>query len=158
MLFIRPIIVLAYPEWENQRMRWRCESLFNPIFLILNLGMDPTPYTGYGFVPTVKFINFQPSSIRVPKYLTYTFVKAGLFFILALLHLCFFIFYPSQKANLFFAISSLLFFVHWLGLGLKMTWLLSDLDTLMYVGQLRAVLFPVNYVFSYRPLYRLRVT
>ena len=95
----------------------------------------------------------SPRSLWLANYFTYTFVKAGIFFILAFLHLSFFVFYRPQKANLFFAISSLLFFLHWLVLGLNRTSLLSDLDTLMYVGQLRAVLFPINYIFLVTALY-----
>jgi len=132
--------------------------------LAVRIAFQPhLPYTKFGAGPNSLYRvyvvadslldPFSPPVLGSAKYLTYTFVKAGLFFILALLHLCFFIFYPSQKANLFFAISSLLFFVHWLGLGLKITWLLSDLDTLMYVGQLRAVLFPVNYICLVTALY-----
>ena len=132
--------------------------------LAVRIAFQPhLPYTRFGGSPNslyrVYVVSdslldpFSPPVLGSAKYLTYTFVKAGLFFILALLHLCFFIFYPSQKANLFFAISSLLFFVHWLGLGLKITWLLSDLDTLMYVSQLRAVLFPVNYICLVTALY-----
>ncbi len=132
--------------------------------LAVRIAVQPNlPYTKFGnvrntlyrvYVVAVSQLDpLRPLSQRRYNFLTYTFVKAGLFFILALLHLCFFIFYPLKKANLFFAISSLLFFLHWLVLGLRNTSLLSDLDTLMYVGQLRAVLFPVNYICLVTALY-----
>ncbi len=132
--------------------------------LAVRIAFQPNlPYTKFGNVPNtlyrvrVRAVSqldpFSPLSQRRYNFLTYTFVKAGLFFILALLHLCFFIFYPLKKANLFFSISSLLFFLHWLVLGLRNTSLLSDLDTMMYVGQLRAVLFPVNYICLVTALY-----
>jgi len=102
-------------------------------------------------VSTVSQVNRDAQ--RKAIHTTYTFIKAGLFFILFFLHLSFFIFYPPQKANLFFAISALLFFLHWLSLGLFINSLISDLNVLMSIALLRVVLFPVNYIFLVTALY-----
>ncbi|GAA4457074.1 hypothetical protein GCM10023189_27240 [Nibrella saemangeumensis] len=83
----------------------------------------------------------------------YVFSKVGVFFILALLHVLLYIFYPPQRANLFFSISSLVFFHHWLGLGLWTNGLLTDSGTIMYLGLIRALLYPVGYVFLVTALY-----
>jgi hypothetical protein len=75
--------------------------------LAVRIAFQPNlPYTKFGNVPNflyrvrVRAVSqldpFSPLSQRRYNFLTYTFVKAGLFFILALLHLCFFIWYSDN--------------------------------------------------------------
>ncbi len=97
-----------------------------------------------------------PSQIRIRGsigFINYVYLRIGVFFMLAFLHFFFFVFYPAQKANLFFATSALLFFYHWLDISLVWNSIITDLETVMYIGLLRALLYPIGYVFLVRAFY-----
>jgi signal transduction histidine kinase/DNA-binding response OmpR family regulator len=86
-------------------------------------------------------------------FVAFVFTSVGLFFILSLLHFFFFLFYPSQRANLFFAVSVLIFCHYWFVLGLFQVNQLTDLRLLMYLGWLRGALCPFIYIFLVMALY-----
>jgi two-component system NtrC family sensor kinase len=127
--------------------------------LAVRVAVQPRlPYNKFAHIPNflyrIRFLdgNRQAFTTRAIQT-TFTFINVGLFFILALLHFFFFLFYRPQKANLFFAISVLLYSHYWLLLGLFMTFQLTDLNSLMYFGLLRALLHPFIYIFLVTALY-----
>ncbi|MCA0233078.1 MAG: sensor histidine kinase [Bacteroidetes bacterium] len=69
------------------------------------------------------------------------FFKAGLFFILSILHLCFYISYRSQKANLFFGLGCLFLFLFFFyqAVANKYLYYLSDLEVFF------SIYFPLRY-------------
>lgn len=99
------------------------------------------------------FNQIQVQQVNRANTNAYIFLKVGVFLVLALLHFFFFVFYPSQKVNLFFALSTLLSFQHWLLLGLFTNLQITNLETVMYLGLLRVLLYPVNYLFLLTALY-----
>ncbi|WAC13398.1 sensor histidine kinase [Dyadobacter pollutisoli] len=86
-------------------------------------------------------------------FVSFVFTSIGIFFILSLLHFFFFLFYPSQRANLYFAVSVLIYCFYWMILGLFQVNQLTNLRLLMYLGWLRGALCPFIYIFLVKALY-----
>lgn len=130
--------------------------------LAIRIAFQPhLPYNKFAHTPNFLYrIRVVDGNRQNPKVLlsralhtTFTFINVGLFFILALLHFFFFLFYRPQKANLFFSISVLLYSHYWVLLGLFTTFQLTDLNWLMYLGLLRALLHPFIFIFLVTALY-----
>ena len=122
------------------------------------------PYNRFGSVPNFFFNTSLISVEGVEKFyrnfigpmMVFACTKIGAFLLLFLLHFALYIFYPAQKANLFFSGMALCYGIHILLWALFVAFKLTgNLSLLLYAGLLRGPIYTLTYTLLLRAFYAL---
>ncbi len=137
---------VSYPFVQiSIRVAYEKHSFYNRVGFSRNYGMQ-------AIITETDNANAVRDKIRYQIY--YGWFQVGVSFILTFLHLAFFFLYPTQRANLYFSITTFFLGVAFLCIPLTLSYL-DYLSSYFLAELVQTISFPVAYIFLVRAIYEI---
>lgn len=137
---------VSYPFVQiSIRVAYEKHSFYNRVGFSRNYGMQ-------AIITETDNANAVRDKIRYQIY--YGWFQVGVSFILTFLHLAFFFLYPTQRANLYFSITTFFLGVAFLCIPLTLSYL-DYLSSYFLAELIQTISFPVAYIFLVRAIYEI---
>lgn len=137
---------VSYPFVQiSIRVAYERHSFYDRVGFTRNYGMR-------AIITETDNANAVRDKIRYQIY--YGWFQVGVSFILTFLHLAFFFLYPTQRANLYFSITTFFLGVAFLCIPLTLSYL-DYLSSYFLAELIQTISFPVAYIFLVRAIYEI---
>ena len=137
---------VSYPFVQiSIRVAYEKHSFYNRVGFSKNYAMQ-------AIITETDNANAVRDKIRYQIY--YGWFQVGVSFILTFLHLAFFFLYPTQRANLYFSITTFFLGVAFLCIPLTLSYL-DYLSSYFLAELVQTISFPVAYIFLVRAIYEI---
>lgn len=137
---------VSYPFVQiSIRVAYEQHSFYNRVGFSRNYGMR-------AIITETDNANAVRDKIRYQIY--YGWFQVGVSFILTFLHLAFFFLYPTQRANLYFSITTFFLGIAFLCIPLTLSYL-DYLFSYFLAELIQTISFPVAYIFLVRAIYEI---
>lgn len=137
---------VSYPFVQiSIRVAYERHSFYNRVGFTGNYGMR-------AIITETDNANAVRDKIRYQIY--YGWFQVGVSFILTFLHLAFFFLYPTQRANLYFSITTFFLGVAFLCIPLTLSYL-DYLSSYFLAELIQTISFPIAYIFLVRAIYEI---
>lgn len=137
---------VSYPFVQiSIRVAYEKHSFYNRVGFSRNYGMQ-------AIITETDNANSVRDKVRYQIY--YGWFQVGVSFILTFLHLAFFFLYPTQRANLYFSITTFFLGVAFLCIPLTLSYL-DYLSSYFLAELVQTISFPVAYIFLVRAIYEI---